>query len=128
MKFQWRHGLIWVEIEIIYAGQRLKIDNCIVDTGSATTAVDINDIDFNYRKDSSIRRLFGVGGGTQEVIAQNVDKLYIDQQVVNDIEIGFGDLNQNLGINGFIGTDVLSQFQLKLDFVKQTIVLSPLST
>ena len=38
MKFAFRQGLIWIPIEIIYEGQAVKIQDCIVDTGSATTA------------------------------------------------------------------------------------------
>jgi hypothetical protein len=57
----------------------LKIDNCILDTESATTAIDIDLIDFNYRKPSKIKRLFGIGGGTHEVIAQKIDKAIIDE-------------------------------------------------
>ena len=51
------------------------MDNWILDTGSATTPVDIELVDFNYRKPAMIKRLFGIGGGTQEVIAQKVDKI-----------------------------------------------------
>jgi hypothetical protein len=42
MRFDWKNGLIWIEIEILYAGQSIKIDNCIVDTGSVSTAIDID--------------------------------------------------------------------------------------
>ena len=41
MRFDWKNGLIWIEIEILYAEQNIKIDNCIVDTGSVSTAIDI---------------------------------------------------------------------------------------
>ena len=42
MNFNFRNGLIWVSIDIEYGGEDIKIDNCILDTGSATTAIDID--------------------------------------------------------------------------------------
>ncbi len=48
MNFIFRNGLIWVAIGLEYEGIEIKIDNCILDTGSATTAIDIEMVDFNY--------------------------------------------------------------------------------
>ena len=104
-----------------YEGKTVKVDNCILDTGSATTAVDIELVDFNYRKPATIKRLFGIGGGTQEVIAQKVDKIIIDRTEIEDIEIEFGDIRADLGINGFIGNDILSLFTITIDYSRQEI-------
>ncbi len=79
MKFDFKNGLIWVSINLEYEGKDKKIENCILDTGSATTALDIDLVEFNYRKSSTVKRLIGIGGGTQEVISQQVEKITIDQ-------------------------------------------------
>lgn len=118
MIFELKQGLIWLHFEIVYEGNRIKIDNCILDTGSATTAIDIDLIDFNYRKPSKIKRLFGIGGGTHEVISQKIDKAIIDEVQLKDIEIEFGDFKTELGINGFIGNDILRQFLITIDYLK----------
>ncbi len=123
MIFQWKHGLIWITFELVYEGKGIKIDNCILDTGSATTAIDIDLIDFNYRKPATIKRLFGIGGGTHEVVAQKVDKIIIDEIELNDIEIEFGGIKSELGINGFIGNDILSLFTITIVYSKQEIEL-----
>ena len=116
MIFEFKNGLIWIIFELEYQGNLTKIDNCILDTGSATTAVDIELVDFNYQKPATIKRLLGIGGGTQEVIAQNVGKVIIGQSELYDIEIEFGDIRADLGINGFIGNDILSQFTITIDY------------
>jgi hypothetical protein len=125
MRFDWKNGLIWIEIEIIYAEQSIKIDNCIVDTGSVSTAIDIDLVNFDYQQPASIHRLVGIGGGTQEVLSQRVDEFRIDRQILKDIKIEFGDLHKELGINGFVGTDILSKFNLTMDFKKQILELYP---
>ncbi len=71
MNFELKHGLIWITFELIYEGNSVVIDNCIVDTGSAATAIDIDLVNFNYGKSAIVKRLFGIGGGTQEVVSQH---------------------------------------------------------
>ena len=124
MKFKWKHGLIWVDLEIQYQGIWYPINDCILDTGSATTAIDIDLIDFNYDQPSEIKRLIGIGGGTQEVVSQQIACIIFGNQVLKGLSIEFGDLQEDLGINGFIGTDFLSQFILTLDFSNQIIDLN----
>ena len=121
MRFEWIEGLIWVSFELVYEGKVAKIDHCILDTGSATTAIDIDLVEFNYRKPATIKRLWGIGGGTQEVVGQVVDKIIIDQKELKQIEIEFGDIQADLGINGFIGNDILSHYSLTIDFKKREI-------
>jgi hypothetical protein len=75
----------------------------------------------NLDKPAIIKRLFGIGGGTQEVIAQKVDKVMIDQIELRDIEIEFGNILADLGINGFIGNDILSRFIITIDYSMEEI-------
>ncbi len=121
MKFKFRDGLIWVSIELVYEGKSCTINNCIIDTGSGTTAVDIDFVEFNYRKPALVKRLLGIGGGTQEVVSQPVDKLKVGQVELKNIEIEFGDLQEELGINGFIGNDILSRFTITIDYSQEHI-------
>lgn len=111
MNFRWDKGLIWIGINIEYDGNKYNIPNCIIDTGSATTAIDIGLINFNYNRPTQIKRLSGIGG-TQEVVSQKIDS------------IEFGDLQNNYGINGFIGTDILSQFKIEIEFINQEITFT----
>jgi len=121
MEFEWKQGLIWIDIQLVYSGKIVIIPNCIVDTGSSSTMVDIDFVEFNYHKPTLIKRLFGIGAGKQEVLCQSVDKLIIDQFEFKTVEIEFGSIKEKLKINGFIGNDILSQFILTINF-KQKII------
>ena len=123
MKFIFKDGLIWVSIELVYENKPYAINNCIIDTGSGTTAIDIDLVEFNYRKPALVKRLLGIGGGIQEVVSQAVDKLKVGQVELKKIEIEFGDLQEELGINGFIGNDILSRFTLTIDYAKEYLNL-----
>jgi len=121
MIFKWESGLIWISLDVEYEGQNYNIKDCIVDTGSATTAIDIGLVDFNYRRPAVIKRLHGVGGGVQEVVSQKVERLVFGEADLENIEIEFGDLQDDFGINGFIGNDVLSRFLISINYSKQEI-------
>ncbi len=121
MNFEIKHGLIWISVELSYGGRCYIIDNCILDTGSATTAIDIECISFNYRNPSTIKRLFGIGGGVQEVITQNIEKINLGNIEVTNIEIEFGDLKEELGINGFIGNNILKSYRVVIDYPKKQL-------
>lgn len=123
MNFDWKQGLIWVSVKLCYEGQEFNIENCIIDTGAATSAIDIELIPFNYNKPAVVRQLFGIGGGKQEVVVQSVDTLTIGELSLKNIDIKFGDLNIDFGINGFIGTDLLSRFDVTLNFSTSEIFL-----
>jgi hypothetical protein len=126
MRFEFRHGLIWLAIQVEYDGKAVRIEDCILDTGSATTAVDIDCIEFNYQKPARIRRLFGVGSGVQEVVCQTVDCMTFGTEKILNPEIEFGRFESRFGIRGFVGTDVLSRFTTTLNFRTSEISFIPL--
>jgi hypothetical protein len=121
MIFKWHQGLIWLSFDVVYENRKSRIDKCIVDTGSATSAIDIDLVKFNYRKPTEIKRLFGIGGGTQEVVSQTIDAITIDNTKLENINIEFGDFYEDLGVNGFIGNDILSLFTINIDYFNKEI-------
>jgi len=120
MKFEWREGLIWLTVELEYEGKRFTIDNCILDTGSVTTAINIDLVDFSFRKPARLSRLVGIGG-FQEVITQKTDSIIIDEHELKNVEIEFGNIKENIGINGFIGNNILSLFTVIINYSIQKI-------
>lgn len=114
MKFKLINDLIFIPIKVNYLNQVIEL-NALVDTGSATTAVDINFFILDYARPSAIRDLIGVGG-KQRVIAQNVEQLIIGNIVLKDIILEFCDLDFSLGIQAFVGGDVLNGLNSKIDY------------
>ncbi len=121
MNFRWGHGLIWVNFEVEYAQKVYQIKDCIIDTGSATTAVHTDAVEFDLRRGGILKRLVGIGGGRQEVVTQMVDRFIIDKTEFNQIEIEFGNLQDEFGVNGFVGNDILKHFVVAIDYPRQQI-------
>jgi len=123
MNFEYSHGLIWLNAGIQYEGRLINIDKCILDTGSATTAINIDLVNLNYQNPTKIKRLFGIGNGTQEVISQKIDALILGEKFVENIDIEFGLFDSKLGINEFIGNDILSKFKIEINFTTSVITI-----
>jgi len=49
MILSFQNGLTWISINIEYEGKHTRINNCILDTGSATTAIDIDLVNFTSK-------------------------------------------------------------------------------
>jgi hypothetical protein len=67
--------------------------------------------------------LFGIGNGTQEVISQKIDALILGEKFVENIDIEFGLFDSKLGINGFVGNDILSKFKIEINFTTSEIFI-----
>ncbi len=65
------------------------------------------------------------GGGIQEVISQKVDSIIVDNYELKNIELEFGNISEDLGINAFLGNDILNLFNININFSKQEIMFKP---
>ena len=70
---------------------------------------------------AAIKRLYGLGGGTQEVLSQEIDSLTIDNSALETVDVEFGDIQADFGISGFAGNDILSNFLVTIDFEQKEI-------
>ncbi|ETR68696.1 MAG: hypothetical protein OMM_10261 [Candidatus Magnetoglobus multicellularis str. Araruama] len=120
MKIIERDGLIYLPITLKYDSKVYKINDCILDTGSAGTVIDIDFIQFNPKIPAVLKRLHGIGGH-QDVVAQNVDFIKIDSIYLRNVLIEFGDINNSFGIKGILGTNLLKYMDFHLSFINKTI-------
>ncbi len=120
MRFIEHDGLIFIPITLGYDNNIYQISDCILDTGSAGTVIDTDLISFNHRIPGVLKRLNGIGGH-QDVIAQYVDFIQIENCRLENIQIEFGDIENNFNINGILGTNLLRFMILHLNFNQQEI-------
>ena len=84
MRFIERDGLIFLPITLGYGGQVFQISDCILDTGSGGTVMDVDLIPFNAKLPGVLRRLYGIGGHP-DVVAQEVDFIQIANCRIEDV-------------------------------------------
>ena len=120
MQFIEHDGLIFIPITLGYNSKSYQVTDCILDTGSAGTVIDIDLIGFNPKIPGILKRLHGIGGH-QDVVAQQVDFIKIENCRLENILVEFGDLKNSYGINGILGTHLLRFMNLYLNFNQQKI-------
>ena len=120
MQFVEHDGLIFIPITLGYNSKIYQITDCILDTGSAGTIIDIDLIPFNPKIPAILKRLQGIGGH-QDVVAQHVDFIKIDNCRLENILVEFGDIQNSYGIKGILGTNLLRFMNISLNFSQQKI-------
>jgi len=114
MKFEIKDDLLYLPITIIY--DREITFTGIIDTGSAGTVVEVDDIriDLLSRHGRPIR-MIGVGG-IQEGFAQTLSRVSIGEFTVEDFEIEFGNLKDDFGFDAITGSNLLRALGSVIDY------------
>lgn len=123
MKINLRGGLPFVNLLIEYRGQRLSLENVLLDTGSAGTVFAIDKllaIGLQYEPDDTIRRIRGVGGAGF-VFTKRIDILALGELKTLDFEIEVGAMDYGFEIDGIIGMGFLTRTRAKIDLCTMEI-------
>jgi hypothetical protein len=120
MQFIEHDGLIFIPITLGYNSNNYQITDCILDTGSAGTIIDVDLIPFNPKIPGILKRLHGIGG-YQDVVAQQVDFIKIENCRLENILVEFGNIKNSYGIKGILGTNLLRFMNFYLNFNQQEI-------
>ena len=110
----------------MHGGVEFRIDNVLVDTGSATTifASDyVRPFGIDSEPTDKIRKIVGVGGN-EYVLEKRIDTLIIDDVSIEDSIIQIGDMDYGFGINGIIGGDLLMRTKMIIDYERCAIFLA----
>ncbi|NJL27139.1 MAG: hypothetical protein HC897_04250 [Thermoanaerobaculia bacterium] len=120
MKMRLRHGLPFVEMEVVFGGQSVRLGHVLVDTGSAGTLVAIDavaGVQIEPRPEDRLRTIRGVGG-VEAVFTRRVDRLEVGEAKVEDFEIEVGGMDYGFEIDGIIGTDFLLRSRAIIDMAR----------
>lgn len=124
MKLEYRDGLLFTAIEIVYKGKSKVIENVVVDTGAAGSIISpdaVEEIGIYAELNDKIMEYYGVGGSTHIAFIKTIEKIKIGTENINNIEIDFGLIDQSGEINGLIGLDILMEVGAVIDLNKLII-------
>jgi predicted aspartyl protease len=118
MKLEYRDGLLFTAIEIVYKGKSKVIENVVVDTGAAGSIISpdiVDELGIYAELNDKIMEYYGVGGSTHIAFIKKLDSIGIGNERINNIEIDFGLIDQSGEINGLIGLDILMEVGAIID-------------
>jgi hypothetical protein len=127
MQLLLRDDLPFVTVTVAYRGRRIEIPDILVDTGSASTvlAVDqLSRVGLEPEPTDVLKLIQGVGG-TEAVFTRRVEHLQVDEQLLHGFEIDVGGLDYGFAINGILGMDFLTQTRALIDLNNLQLHFAP---
>ncbi len=106
-----KNNLPFTTIIVAYQKQEIRIENILVDTGSASTifAVDVLEtIKIYPLPEDTLHTIHGVGG-SETVFSRVVDYVKLGERKLANLEIEVGGMDYGFEINGILGMDFLAR-------------------
>jgi len=125
MKITECYGLPFVAIVIEFRGQRLKLDNVLIDTGSASTLLNadiVREIGIIPEKDDTVETIRGVGG-VEYVYTKIVNSIVFGDAVTKDFQVEIGSMQYGMEMNGIIGFNLLKLVKAKIDVDAMEVIV-----
>jgi hypothetical protein len=123
MKIEIQNGLPFVRATITHAGKQLRLNNVLVDTGSASTifATDqLLSLGVHYAPEDEVHRIRGVGG-TEFVFARQIASLAVEDLQTDDFTVEIGLMDYGFVVDGIIGMDFLLRVGAVIDLKQMAI-------
>jgi hypothetical protein len=101
--------LPFVEVNLLFRGRQLQLDNVLLDTGSLGTVFSADKllgIGVEYEMEDTVHRLRGVGGA-EFVFLKPIDEVSFGHLSVHNFEIEVGMMDYGFEIDGILGMDFL---------------------
>ena len=117
MKINIKYGLPFVDLEVTFRGKKLRLDNVLMDTGSAGTIFNANvvgKIGVVPEKNDIVDTIRGVGG-VEYVYVKKFDLIQFKEVSQKDFEVEIGNMDYGMKIDGILGFDFICSANLVID-------------
>jgi len=111
------HGLPIVHVDVVFSGRQLRLENVLLDTGSAGTILNADKVaEIGVKPEGSDRTaiIHGVGG-TEIVFTKWFDAVVLGDWTVNACKVEIGAMDYGIEIDGILGFDFMRSAGLIID-------------
>lgn len=118
MKIEYREGLLFTEVVVLYNGTKKCIDNIVIDTGASHTLIaqdEVDDIEIVVGAENQIITSYGIGG-KELAFSKRVEGIQVGDFIIKDIPLDFTSFRYH-NINGLLGLDILIKGEFHIDLV-----------
>lgn len=115
--------LIYTSLKLTYQGKSKIIDKLVVDTGAAKSFISIDaveDIGVYFEDEDYITTVYGIGGPDNS-FEKLLDCVEFGSKIFKSYKIDFGAFQDDYGINGLIGLDLLKDAGVLIDLKNMKI-------
>ncbi|KAB3529400.1 retropepsin-like aspartic protease [Alkaliphilus serpentinus] len=124
MKLEFRDGLIYTSIQVVYKGRTKEIKNVVIDTGAAETIISpdvVEELGVIAEPTDKVKSFYGVGGSLHNFFTKMVDEIILDKKKLSNIKVDFGMIDPRGCINGLMGLDLLMKIGAVIDLKELSI-------
>lgn len=114
-----------MSVQLVVDGTTIKFDNALIDTGAASSLFNIEKVfehGFTIQDTDIICEMVGIGG-SEQVIQRSIDSILVANRLVDSPAIQFGKMDYGFEIDGIVGSDVLREISVVIDFDKNTVTV-----
>ena len=104
IKLHYFNQLLFCKLDCKLNNEDLHLDNVLIDTGSATTLINADYINFDGT--DTVQEAYGIGG-SEKILNKQFSDLQINEFTLNNISISVGDMDYGLNIDMLLGLDLL---------------------
>lgn len=126
MKVNIKYGLPFVDLEVTFRGNKLRLDKVLLDTGSAGTIFNANVVEkigVVPEKNDIVDTIRGVGG-VEYVYVKKFDLIQFEGINQKDFEVEIGNMDYGMKIDGILGFDLICSAKLVIDTNKMLVYTS----
>jgi hypothetical protein len=114
------NGLPFISVVLTHHHSQIKLDNILLDTGSAGTIFSIDNlstINILPNENDKIHRIRGVGG-VEYVFEKIIDIIEVGDLKLENFPIEIGQVNYGFNIQGILGVNFLKETNATINFEK----------
>ena len=119
--------LPFIEVIVTFRGRSLKLENVLIDTGSAGTIFNVNkleEIKVKPEPNDVTQTIQGVGG-LEFVYTKDIDQISINDEIeVQNFHVELGSMDYGLEIDGILGYDFMKEVGLTIDLQQLNISIN----
>ncbi|WP_068674140.1 retropepsin-like aspartic protease [Oceanobacillus sp. Castelsardo] len=119
--------LPFIEVIVTFQGRSLKLENVLIDTGSAGTIFNVNkleEIKVKPEPNDVTQTIQGVGG-LEFVYTKDIDQISINDEIeVQNFHVELGSMDYGLEIDGILGYDFMKEVGLTIDLQQLNISIN----
>ena len=110
MRIEYKQGLLFTNVELVYQGNSKVIENVVIDTGASESIISpdsVEDLEVFAEPDDKIVSYYGVGGTIHNAFVKTVEEVALGGSKIKRVELDFGLIDVYGKINGLLGLDIL---------------------
>jgi hypothetical protein len=126
MELEYRNGLLYTSIKIVYKGKEKIIDDIVLDTGAAETIISpdaVEEIGIVAELEDNINSYYGIGGSVHNFFTKKINAMHIDNILLEQVKVDIGVIDPKGKINGLLGLDLLLKANSIIDLKKMILTV-----